>query len=140
MTAEELKFGSDGLGTEKCSQQSPGSKLIFSKANLTEFGYPHANVFMLLSETSLMTPLIVRLTGTLACSGWGGDALLAILQIVIFVWSFWFVVHLIPRISSFSWRGIVYQGSSLEKCWILSSREVVLMKCCLFLIWPPLLV
>ncbi|XP_051019193.1 CDK5 regulatory subunit-associated protein 2 isoform X1 [Acomys russatus] len=30
MTAE-LKFGSDGLITEKCSQQSPGSKLIFSK-------------------------------------------------------------------------------------------------------------
>lgn len=58
MTAEELKFGSDGLGTEKCSQQSPGSKLIFSKASLTEFGCPHANVFMLLSETSL-TPLIV---------------------------------------------------------------------------------
>ncbi|XP_029395947.1 CDK5 regulatory subunit-associated protein 2 isoform X3 [Mus pahari] len=31
MTAEELKFGSDGLITEKCSQQSPDSKLIFSK-------------------------------------------------------------------------------------------------------------
>ncbi|CAH6790479.1 Cdk5rap2 [Phodopus roborovskii] len=31
MTAEELKFGSDGFITEKCSQQSPGSKLIFSK-------------------------------------------------------------------------------------------------------------
>ncbi|XP_012972587.1 CDK5 regulatory subunit-associated protein 2 isoform X1 [Mesocricetus auratus] len=31
MTTEELKFGSDGFITEKCSQQSPGSKLIFSK-------------------------------------------------------------------------------------------------------------
>ncbi|XP_036035115.1 CDK5 regulatory subunit-associated protein 2 isoform X5 [Onychomys torridus] len=31
MIAEELKFGSDGLITEQCSQQSPGSKLIFSK-------------------------------------------------------------------------------------------------------------
>ncbi|XP_028610464.1 CDK5 regulatory subunit-associated protein 2 isoform X3 [Grammomys surdaster] len=31
MTAEELKFGSDGLITEKCSRQSPDSKLIFSK-------------------------------------------------------------------------------------------------------------
>ncbi|XP_031233530.1 CDK5 regulatory subunit-associated protein 2 isoform X2 [Mastomys coucha] len=31
MTAEELKFGSDGLITEKCSQQSPDSELIFSK-------------------------------------------------------------------------------------------------------------
>ncbi|XP_052032610.1 CDK5 regulatory subunit-associated protein 2 isoform X2 [Apodemus sylvaticus] len=31
MTAEELKFGSDGLITEKYSQQSPDSKLIFSK-------------------------------------------------------------------------------------------------------------
>lgn len=38
MTAEELKFGSDGLITEKCSQQSPDSKLIFSKASLTEIG------------------------------------------------------------------------------------------------------
>ncbi|XP_055463505.1 CDK5 regulatory subunit-associated protein 2 isoform X1 [Psammomys obesus] len=31
ITAEELKFGSNGLITEKYSQQSPGSKLIFSK-------------------------------------------------------------------------------------------------------------
>lgn len=31
MIAEELKFGSDGLITEQCSQQSPRSKLIFSK-------------------------------------------------------------------------------------------------------------
>lgn len=59
MTSEELKFGNDDLVTEKCSQQSPGSKLIFSKASLTEFGCPHADVFMLLSETYLMTPLIV---------------------------------------------------------------------------------
>lgn len=61
MTTEELKFGSDGFITEKCSQQSPGSKLIFSKASLTEFGCPHANVFMFFSEMYLITPLIVTI-------------------------------------------------------------------------------
>lgn len=63
MTAEELKYGSDGFITEKCSQQLPGSKLIFSKASLTEFGCLHANVFMSFSEIYLITPLI----GTIQC-------------------------------------------------------------------------
>ncbi|CAO2587864.1 CDK5 regulatory subunit-associated protein 2 [Lemmus lemmus] len=38
MTAKELKFGNDGLVTEKCSQQSPGSKLISKEKQQSDEG------------------------------------------------------------------------------------------------------
>lgn len=61
MTAEDLELRSEGLITEKYpSQQSPGSKTIFSKVSLTEIGHSHANGFIYFFETYLITPLIWR--------------------------------------------------------------------------------